>query len=138
MRLLHPAHGRSIFAFAAQGFDLGVLPMANVLAIGIYAMLSRRKEPHPFLWGFEVWGLGAILAYMAWCWASPRTVFILIMPLYRVWTLWKPLSPSDPSLLIVGAIALTLPELIVATLGGLITRYYALRRMAVSGGLSTT
>jgi hypothetical protein len=128
MRLLHPARGRSIFAFAAQGFDLGVLPMANVLAFGLYSMLSRREEPHPFLVGFEVGGLGAILTYMVWCWAAPRTVIILIMPLYLAWTLWKPLAPSDPSLLVVGAVSFTLPELLIAMVCGLITRHFVRRR----------
>jgi hypothetical protein len=134
MRLLHPARGRSIFAFAAQGFDLGVLPMGNILAFGVYSMISHREQPHPFLAGFEVCGLGAVLAYMAWCWAAPKTVIMLIMPLYRAWSFWKPLSPSDPSLLVVGAISLTVPQLLAATLGGLITRYFARRRVTVTSG----
>jgi hypothetical protein len=134
MRLLHPARGRSIFSFAAQGFDLGVIPMANVLAFVSYYMLSRRKRSHHFLGGFAVCGVGAILAYAVWCWAAPKMVLILMMPLYRAWSLWKPLSPSDPSMLVVGAISFTLPQLLVATLGGLITRYFARRRAAVNGG----
>jgi len=128
VRLLHPANGRSVFAFAAQGFDLGVLPMANVLAFGLYRMLSRREAAGPFLAGFEVCGLGAVVAFMAWCWAAPKSVVVLIVPLYFAWTRVRPLSPSDPSILVVGAVSFVLPQLLIATLGGWVARRLARRR----------
>ncbi len=124
MRLLHPVRGRSVFSFAAQGFDVGVLPMANVLAFGLYHRLSRRDQPHHFLTGFLIWGFGALILYMILCWSYPKNVLILIMPLYLAWSLWKPLSPSDPALLVVGAISFTVPQLLLAALGGWITRYF--------------
>src|SRR5262245_47419853 len=102
--VLLPIRGFSLFGFAAQGFDVGVLPMANLLALSLYLRLSRRERPHPSLVGFELCGLGAVIAYMAWCWADPMTVAILIMSLYRAWWLWTPLSPRDPYLLVVAAI----------------------------------
>jgi hypothetical protein len=128
MRLLHPARGRSIFAFDAQGFDLGILPMANVLAFVAYSMLSRREKPHPFLVGFLVGGLVAILGFMAWCWASPRTVVMLMIPLYLVWSRVQSLSASGTSILAVGGLSFVLPQLLIATLGGVIARYFARRR----------
>jgi hypothetical protein len=132
MRVLLPIRGFSVFGFAAQGFDVGVLPMANLLVLSLYLRLSRRERPHPFLVGFELCGLGAVLAYMAWCWADPKTVANLIMTLYRAWWLWKPLSPSDPYLLVVAAISFTVPQLLVAMLGGLMTRYFARSRVTAS------
>src|SRR5262249_13590726 len=134
MVVLLPIRGFSVFGFAAQGFDVGVLPMANLLVLSLYLRLSRRERPHPFLVGFELCGLGAVLAYMAWCWADPKTVAILIMPLCRAWWLWTPLSPKDqdPYLLVVLAISFTVPQLLVAMLGGLIIRYFARSRVPVS------
>jgi hypothetical protein len=128
MRLLHPARGRSIFAFAAQGFDLGILPMANVLAVVAYSMLSRRDRPHPFLLGFLAGGLVAIVGFMAWCWVSPKTVVLLIFPLYRAWSLVQPVSNAGTSILVVGGLSFVLPQLLIAALGGLIARRFAGRR----------
>src|SRR5262249_25468409 len=119
MALLLPIRGFSLFGFAAQGFDVGVLPMANLLALGLYLGLSRRERPHPFLVGFELCGLGAVLAYMAWCWADPGTLANPIISLNRAGWLWKPLSPTDPYLFVVAAISFTVPQLLVAVLGGL-------------------
>jgi hypothetical protein len=134
MCLVFPIRGFSVFGFAAQGFDLGVLPMANLLALSLNLRLSRRERHHPFLVGFELCGLGAVIAYMAWCWADPKTVAILIMPLYRAWWLWNPWSPKNRDLLVVGAnsITFTVPQLLVAVFGGLMTCYFARSRVTVS------
>jgi hypothetical protein len=132
MRVLLPNRGFSVFGFAAQGFDLGVLPMVNLLALSLYLRLSRRERPHPFLVGFELCGLGAVLAYMAWSWADPETVGILIVRVCLAWWRWTPLSPRDPYLVVVAAISITVPQLLVAMLGGLIIRYFARSRVTVS------
>ena len=131
IRLLHPSSGRSIFAFAAQGFDLGVLPMANVVVFGIYMMCSRRGSSRTFLAGFVAFGLGAIVAYMVWCWVSPKTVVLLIMPLFHAVRLWRSVDPSGPVILVVAAMSLTLPQLLIATFGGWITRGFIKRRTAM-------
>jgi hypothetical protein len=108
--------------------------MGNVLALGAYHMLARRQGPHPFLAGFEVCGSGAVLGFMAWCWASPKTVVILIMPLYLVWVRLRPISKSGTSILVVGGLSFLLPQLLIATLGGLTTRRLARRRATAGSG----
>src|SRR4051812_32439987 len=95
MRLLDPARRPSVFLFPDMGFDLGVIPMANVLAFGLYRILCHRPRPHHFLVGFEIFGLVAVLAYMIWCWTSRGAVVILMEPLFRAWTYYRPLPPPD-------------------------------------------
>jgi hypothetical protein len=43
---------------------LGILPMANVLAIGLYRIAYHRPSRRPFLVGFELSGLAAIAAWL--------------------------------------------------------------------------
>jgi hypothetical protein len=127
IRLLHPESGRSVFGFAAQGFDLGILPMANLLALVAYFMLSRREKPHSFLVGFSIGGLMAILGFMVWCWLFPKTVVMSIMPLYLVWSSIQPISESGTSILVVAGLSFILPQLLLATLGGVIAWCFATR-----------
>jgi hypothetical protein len=54
---------RSAFGFVAEGWDMGLFLMANVLPFGIYPMFTRRGERRRFLVGFEAGGLSAMLAY---------------------------------------------------------------------------
>jgi hypothetical protein len=127
LRALDPHFHSSVLGFAAPGFDIGVLPMANLLAIGLYFMVRWRSllDLDPFLWGFESFGAGALLVYMILCWESPKLMVLLFLPLYSLVALWRPLDPADPLILLVGAISFTLPQLLIATLGGYSTRCLA-------------
>ncbi len=138
MRLLHPSDGRSVFAFAAQGFDLGVLPMANVLAIVAYRMASRRGRPDPFLAGFVAGGLASIVGFMAWSWASPQTVTVLMLPLYLAWSRVGLISFTGPSVLVLGGVSFLLFQLLIATLAGWLSRRLAGRVDAESRGAVAT
>jgi hypothetical protein len=110
MHLVLRIRGFSVFGFASQGFDLGVLPMANLLALSLYLRLSDRERYHPFLVGFELCGLGAVIAYMAWRWAAPATVLaILIKPLYLAFDL-STLHPDHPAWFVVAATSFTVPN----------------------------
>lgn len=52
---------------------VGVLPMANLLALGAILGATRRKFP-PFLAGFEVFGAVAMLACLMGAWLSPDSL----------------------------------------------------------------
>src|SRR5271163_2388700 len=51
LRYMLTAH-RSVFGFFAEGADLGIFLMANVLPFGLYPMLHRGGERRRFLVGF--------------------------------------------------------------------------------------
>src|SRR4051794_28512216 len=87
--------GKSLLLFDAFGFDLGVLPMVNILAYGLYRVLLRRGQvPHSLL-GFEVGGLVAILTYMVCSWVSPDTVRAFVDLVDPIWRLYKPSHPPE-------------------------------------------
>src|SRR5690242_13076905 len=48
-------------------FELGLLGMSNVLALGLLGLSSSRGQRRAFLIGFEVAGSAAMIAYWACC-----------------------------------------------------------------------
>lgn len=100
---------------------LGVLPMANFLALGAILSAVRPKCP-PFLVGFEVFGAVAMLACHMWAWVSPdsltRCLLALIVPvadsLRETW--------GEPAtyyaIHAIASVLLTVPQVIFALVGG--------------------
>ena len=63
---------------------LCTLPMANVLAFGLYLSVirSRRGEKDPFLFGFEVFGGAALAAFLYGCEAFPASLSMGLSSIY--------------------------------------------------------
>ena len=63
---------------------LCAIPMANILAFGLYLSIvrSRRGEKAPFFVGFEVSGWAALAAFLYGCEAFPASVSMAILPIY--------------------------------------------------------
>jgi hypothetical protein len=63
---------------------LCTLPMANVLAFGLYLSVirSRRGEKDPFLFGFEVFGGAALAAFLYGCEAFPASLSMAFSPVF--------------------------------------------------------
>jgi hypothetical protein len=79
---------RSAFGFIAEGADMGIFLMANVLPFGVYPILYRRGERRWFLVGFEVGGLAAALAYACCTRLAPDAVWrVASVTLGPVWNL---------------------------------------------------
>jgi hypothetical protein len=96
----------------------GVFLMANILMVGLYRFVSRRNERKPFLIGFEVSGLVAMLTFIAWNRILPQQTEKIIVPvarfIYDIITIYM----TEP--LLVGTI-IGLPLLIIALIGGLLS-----------------
>jgi hypothetical protein len=116
---------RSAFGFSkapASAFDTGVIPMSNILAIGIYKVAARKVRAGPFLVGFEVAGLVAIVAFMALGWTWPDGLRLWLRPMFWVWSSWS--SGEKPDIyILIGNMACFLPvQLLLASSGGLLAR----------------
>ncbi len=102
---------------------LGALPMANLLAIGLFRLWKERNgrgRTRPFLVGFEVFGGVALLLFFVCIWVAPDSLHDGVGGYLRSLSL----RPGDP-LLFTGAVAiLLLPQLALASVGGwLVSRY---------------
>jgi hypothetical protein len=104
---------------------VGLVPMANVLALGLLALRGSAKH-RPFLTGFAVFGFGAWFLTIIVCSVASREIHNWIGDSLSVFRGFPPLF-----LVLAGAI-LVVPQLIVAVLGG---RYYASN--AVTGKYKT-
>src|SRR4051794_10507235 len=74
----HGLNHPSFFGFSDRGFDVSVLPMLTVLAIGLYHIIIHRGRS-AFLLGFVISGLVATLAFMLWIWTAPQSVADVLM-----------------------------------------------------------
>jgi hypothetical protein len=95
---------------------LGGLPMANALAFGLLPLLADRpgrSGRRPRLIGFEVVGGAALLVYAACAIQSPETLRAGVVgvtgPLRAL---------GNPAFLTAAAMALSLPQVALASLGG--------------------
>jgi len=62
---LRAIDSRNGLAGALHGIALGSLPMVNLLAVGLTLILQERRKSRPFLVGFEVFGMLALLLFIA-------------------------------------------------------------------------
>jgi len=120
---------RGIPLFVPDLSDLiifGALPMASVLAIGLYPILRSHHEPkrdRPGMVGFEIGGLAALLAFLV-------CSLILTRPLHDgVGDLLRAigLGPPGPVFLTAAVVLLLVPQLAVALLGVWLYRRYDIR-----------
>jgi hypothetical protein len=91
LRYMLTAH-RSVFGFIAEGADLSIFLMANVLPFGLYPMLHRGGERRRFLVGFEVGGLAAALTFAACVRLAPdavtRLASVILDPVWNLLFGW--------------------------------------------------
>ena len=124
---------RSAFGFGnAPAFDSGVIPMANILVIGMYMVAVRKARPGPFLIGFEIGGFVAIAAFIALAWTWPDGIRLWVRPIYKVWSFAS--SERLPQIyMFAGDTACFLPvQLLLASLGGLLARLSVGQRRTIS------
>jgi hypothetical protein len=102
---------------------VGALPMANVLAIGLYPILGLRpehKRNRPGLVGFEVGGLAALLVFLACSLSMTHSLHEGVGQVLRA----IGLGPPGPVFLVCALILLLVPQLAPALLGGWLCRGY--------------
>jgi hypothetical protein len=112
-------------------FFFGGVPWLNILAIGLFLLRRRwrRREPLAFLVGFEAVGWAVFAIHLALIGASPSEY---------IHALTKLTAPLDPlagvffpaGLVVACAIVmsiLTLPQWVVAFVGGMLARRYRIR-----------
>jgi hypothetical protein len=110
--------------------------MLNALAIGLYLIVSHRGRSAPFLVGFEICGLMTTLVYMAWVWRAPTSVWETLgsKPVLYLWHFWSRGRITLEGLLLLGPVVLSTPQLLIASLGGLLTRLAVRRRRPAGAG----
>ena len=121
-------------------FEFGLLGMFNALALGLLGLASVDHDRRDFLIGFEAFGLVAMLAYWGCCsrwgaWLLPEPRYLHGRGLFRVGEtvvdvlLRIGLGPKSVghAVFLVYTVILTLPQLIVAVLGGILFRLAANR-----------
>ena len=103
---------------------VGALPMANVLAVGLYPILMsrhRHERVRPGWVGFEVGGLAALLLYLA-------CSVLMTHPLHEgVGHLLRAGFVPGPVFLAGAVVLLLLPQLALAILGARLDRTYQFR-----------
>ena len=101
----------------------GALPMANILAIGLFRLLTernRRGRTRSFLVGFEVFGGVVLVVFLACTWVAADPIHHgvddVLRPLF--------LRPGNPLFLVGAVTLLLLPQLALASVGGWLGRTY--------------
>jgi hypothetical protein len=132
----------SSFGFANSDLDIPLVPMATILAVG-FVLVPRARARRPGFIGFQATGWAVLLVYVGFCVMAPewtynvlyRTFVIFWTPVLRYF--WVPvfhylsidrgaLHSYEELLLIILAIPLsTLPQLLVALLGGFLAHRFA-------------
>ena len=106
--------------------ELGALPMANVLAVGLL-IGQRRRGSRPFLLGFEAFGAMALAVYVVLAGFSPHRVIdyleLLLDPIRRTIGLDRTVA-LIATIYPVGVVMLGLPQLAFALIGGFLSRRY--------------
>jgi hypothetical protein len=113
------------------GTDMALFPTMTAFGIATFSMIRQRWKCSPFLWGFVTVGWVSVLVYLAICF---RYSWIVEIPIQYYWNdidygwfIWFTDLADDyagnvANLLVIGLI-LAMPELMMATLGGLIARW---------------
>jgi hypothetical protein len=107
---------------------VGGLPMANVLLVGMM-IRQRQSESRPFLLGFEVFGVIAMVTYVALAILPPApdgplTFYLsfLVRPIETTMGRDNPLF--IPIICFVAVVMFSLPQLAFALLGGFLSRRF--------------
>ena len=120
----------AIYSGSLADAIVGVHIMANVLAFGTYRILSHRSKTR-FNTGFVGFGFAAVFVYLGFLAMFPYTLTDVIDPLAIMYSGYFPTSshednPLDlalalPFYLMIAA-AITVPQLLLAMLGGWLAR----------------
>lgn len=108
---------------------VGVFLMSNILLVGLYRLTFYRGERKPFLLGFEVSGLVAMLAFVAWNRLLPKQASQLIEPILMKAVMFIMENLINP---VVAALIVGLPMLLIALIGGLLALVIAKPQKAAS------
>lgn len=103
---------------------LGILPMANVLAVGVL-VCHRRPECHSFVWGLEAFGAAAMAAFFVWASFHAEGSLMsylnfLFLPLRQIGRSWPSIYSIPFCDYVLAAFVLGLPQLAFALIGGLL------------------
>lgn len=128
----------SVLGFRRGAFDFGVLPMFNLLVLGLYILLFRRPRRRRFLVALEVGGMIALFTYCACTWLWPdivrETAGLVFDPVWGTFFGWVPPGTPYPYLILYWTLVsatLTAPQLLF----GLACGVLALRISRTGGGL---
>ncbi len=129
---------RSLFGLYPMALDLGIIPIASILAMSAYLIASRRKRSSPFLVGFTIVLSMSLLSYSVCCLVVPARIDTALQGIERVLNGWSITSFCRQILEPIGvvifnnrahfdlfeisslAVILSLPQVILALLGGLL------------------
>jgi hypothetical protein len=70
---------QSMFGLTFMGLDFGIIPMANLLALGTFRIFMRRGRPLPFTTGFTLAGAVCWLIYIAMAVRVPGKVTLYLV-----------------------------------------------------------
>src|SRR5262249_33110103 len=107
---------------------LGALPMANILAVGLWIGL-RRRGSRPFLLGVELFGAVALALYLlVWTFYADEWVrfylFRILNPLRTVVGYLDPPVVNKMFYFSVAAVVLGWPQMALALMGGFLFRKF--------------
>ena len=112
---------------------LGVLPMANLLAI-VAVVVAKGRGSRPFLVGFVASGAAATLSCFAWSWLSPdsltRGLVVLLIPIAQSLRT----NAFGPTNFLIAGVLLSTPQLALALLGGGLSSVVGRRKRASAIG----
>ncbi len=125
----HGLNHPSVFGFSDRSFDVSVLPMLTVLAIGLHHIIFHRGRS-PFLLGFVISGLVATLAFMLWIWIAPQSEadVLLIRPFPGLVRSYQLNRISIQVFVFACSIIDSSVQLFAALLGGCVAQWMATRR----------
>jgi hypothetical protein len=127
-----------------SAFVIGLLPMANVLVLGLFGLLRPRGRRGRFLFGFEVVGCLATLTYLAACvflpwavmqrfqWFALKFIAVFDLAIGRGWADHLPLYLGVAFEVVLCAAFFTLPPLVAALSGGAIIRRFGRTRASAA------
>ena len=134
---------RSFFGLAIAALDDGIVPTANLLALGAYRLYRNGSRPHPFTNGFAVGGFLILLAYIAaavfWPEGIQRALVACVLhggtDVFNPWvTRFAPALGTHTrfrvSLWLMVVAVLTLPQLLFAVASGVFASWRSKRRRA--------
>jgi hypothetical protein len=119
---------RAIFAGTGQmglSWVVGTLPMANVLAVGLF-IAQQRPRYYPLLLGFEAFGAMALAFYSVWASYDFEVVASLKPCLDLIEVIIGPDQPFILTLVVIsaGVVMLGLPQVVCAMVGGLLAHMF--------------
>jgi len=107
---------------------VGVLPMANILAIAIYRLVTlNRPESRPFWLGFAYFDATALICSAGLAWYFPHEVrYPLMAILNPLYVSMGSRQSITPFFLTLAAAILLLPQVLLGIIGGLAFQWFGI------------